>query len=111
MTVVFRKASALAQTTMLDQLVMTDAPIVPAGMTPDEIQIVEALYRCRFLPGSTQKRFVRFMADRDRNKVLTPNQRAYLWAIAWSWRRQLSPSMVTMARAYSGGAGIRGRKT
>jgi hypothetical protein len=80
-----------------------------AGMTADEIRIVQALYGCSFLPGSTQKRFVRQMFHRDRAKPLTDRQKAYLWAIAWSWRRQLPGVLVDLARRYSGGIGIRGR--
>ena len=79
-------------------------------MTPDEIRIVEALAGCSFLPGSSQKRFIRHLNARDRAKPLTGRQAAYLWAIAWSWRRQLPPELVTLARAKSGGIGIRGRK-
>ncbi len=80
------------------------------SMSPDEIRIVEALYGCSFCPGSSQKRFVRQMFGRDRSKPLTDRQRAYLWAIAWSWRRQLPRELVKMARGYSGGIGIRGRQ-
>ena len=79
-------------------------------MSPDEILIVEALYGCSFCPGSSQKRFVRQMFGRDRGKALTDRQRAYLWAIAWSWRRQLPRALAEMARSYSGGIGIRGRQ-
>ena len=77
-------------------------------MTPDEIHIAEALARCSFVPGSSPKRFARQMDARDRSRPLTDRQRAYLWAIAWSWRRQLPPDLVAMARKYSGGIGIRG---
>lgn len=80
------------------------------GMTADEIRIVEALYGCSFSPGSTQKRFVRQIFHRDRGKPLTERQQAYLWAIAWSWRRQLPGVLVKLAQQYSGGVGIRGRK-
>jgi hypothetical protein len=79
-------------------------------MTPDEIRIAEALAGCSFCPGTSQKRFVRQMAARDRSRPLTERQRAYLWAIAWSWRRQLSRELVDLARRYSGGVGIRGRQ-
>ena len=79
-------------------------------MTPDEIRIVDALARCSFIPGTSQKRFVRQLAGCDRKRPLTDRQRAYLWAIAWSWRRQLSADLVTLARKYSGGVGIRGRE-
>ena len=79
-------------------------------MTPHEIRIAEALYGCSFRPGSSQKRFARQMYERDRSRPLTERQRAYLWAIAWSWRRQLPAPLVDLARAYSGGVGIRGRQ-
>ena len=79
-------------------------------MTPDEIAIVEALAGCRFLPGCSQKRFVRQMAGRDRSRSLTDRQRAYLWAIAWSWRRQLPRNLIVLAREKSGGVGVRGRQ-
>ena len=79
-------------------------------MTPDEIRIVDALTHCSFCPGSSPKRFVRQMAARDQGCALTERQRAYLWAIAWSWRRQLPNVLVDLARRYSGGVGIRGRK-
>ena len=78
-------------------------------MHPHEIEIVEALYGCRFVPGTSQKRFVRQMFARDTAKPLTERQRAYLWAIVWSWRRQLPASLVELARMYSGGVGLRRR--
>jgi len=76
-------------------------------MKLDEIRIVEALTRCSFCPGSSPKRFVRQMAARDRTRALTDRQRTYLWAIAWSWRRQLPNEFVDLARRYSGCVGIR----
>ena len=77
-------------------------------VTPDENAIAAALVGCRFVPGGSTKRFVRQMAARDPQKPLSHRQRAYLWAIAWSWRRQLPPAMVDLARNNSGGVGIRG---
>jgi len=85
-------------------------PEWPVAMTPDEIRIVDALARCSFVPGTTQKRFVRQLAGRECRRPLTHRQRAYLWAIAWSWRRQLPAGLVALARKYSGGIGIRGRE-
>jgi hypothetical protein len=79
-------------------------------MTPDEIRIAEALAGCSFCPGSSQKRFVRQMACRVSRHPLTDRQRAHLWAVAWSWRRQLPRCLVDLAREYSGGVGIRGRQ-
>lgn len=86
------------------------SPQTEGRMTEDEITIAEALAGCTFLPGSSQKRFVRQTAARDRSKPLTERQRAYLWAIAWSWRRQLPHGLVDLAWRYSGGVGIRGRQ-
>ena len=80
------------------------------GMTPDEVRITEALARCSFLPGSSPKRLVRQIAGRDRSRPLTDRQRAYLWAVAWSWRRQLPAELIALAGKYSGGVGIRGRQ-
>jgi len=82
------------------------APTFVAGMTPNEIRMVDALYRCRFTPGSPQKRFVRKMAARDRRKALTERQREYLWRVAWSWRRQLPPELVALAGVYTGCKGF-----
>jgi hypothetical protein len=82
----------------------------PTGMTADEIRIVDALYGCSFSPGSSPKRFVRQMFHRDRAKPMTERQKAYLWAVAWSWRRQLPGALVGLAHQYSGGIGIRGRQ-
>jgi hypothetical protein len=76
-------------------------------VTPDEIRILEALVRCSFAPATSPKRFVRQMTARNRAKPLSDRQRAYLWAIAWSWRRQLPRPLVDLAREYSGGIGIR----
>lgn len=81
------------------------------AMTPDEIRIIEALSGCSFVPGSSPKRLVRQLNGRDRAKPLTDRQREYLWAIAWSWRRQLPAGLVALARRYSGGIGIRGRQS
>ena len=81
-----------------------------ACMTPDEVRIIEALHGCSFAPGSSQKRFVRQMYARDRRKPLTDRQRSYLWAIGWSWRRQLPQQLVELAREHSRGIGIRGKK-
>ena len=86
-----------------------DRGIDESGMTPDEIRILDALVGCSFLPGSGQKRFVRQMHSRERSRALSDRQRDYLWAIAWSWRRQLPADLVALARRYSGGVGIRGR--
>lgn len=76
-------------------------------MTPEEIRIIEALAGCSFVPGSSPKRFVWQLFGRDRAKPLTDRQRAYLWAIAWSWRRQSPRNLVALAREKSGGVGIR----
>ena len=109
--VVFRKSSKLSRTEPLfgDILVPAPPPTL-LGMAPDEIRIAEALARCSFVPGSSPKRFARQIAARGHAKPLSDRQRAYLWAIAWSWRRQLPADLVALARKYSDGVGIRGRQ-
>ena len=47
-------------------------------VTPDEVRIVEALAACRFLPGSSPKRFLRQIAGRDQAKPLRDRQRVPL---------------------------------
>jgi len=79
-------------------------------MSPDEIRIAEALSACRFVPGSSPKRFVRQIAGRDRGRPLTDGQRAFLWAIAWSWRRQLPAELISLSQKHSDGIGIRGNQ-
>lgn len=77
-------------------------------MHEHEIQIVEALYRCSYVPGSKAKKFVRTIYERDRKKRLTNGQRRYLWAVAFSWRRQLPRDLAERAHFYSKGVGIYG---
>ena len=79
-----------------------------AGMTSDEIAVARALRGCSFVPGSSPKRFVRQVAERDERLPLSEKQRAYLWAIAWSWRRQLPRDLVEVAYRHTGGVGLRG---
>jgi len=45
-------------------------------MTPDEFRIVGVLAGCSFLPGSSQKVFVRQLYGRDRAKRLSERQAA-----------------------------------
>ena len=78
-------------------------------MTQDEVRIAEALSGCSFAPHTGPKRFVRQLCAGDRQKPLTESHRAYLWAIAWSWRRQLPRELVQLAHRYTGGVGIRGK--
>ncbi len=77
-------------------------------MTPDELRIIAALQGCSFAPGTSSKRFVRQM--RGRTSPLTDRQRTYLWAIAWSWRRQLGRDLAAIAEEYTGGIGVRARE-
>lgn len=49
------------------------------------------LLNCRFLPGSQAKRFVRGLGItvREETKSITIRQRAYLWRLVWSYRKQI----------------------
>jgi hypothetical protein len=42
--------------------------------------------------------------------ILTDRQRGYLWAIAWSYRKQLPDDLVEIARRESGERGINSHK-
>ena len=61
-------------------------------MTNDQIIKAKALSRCRFLPGSNAKRFVRDMArlaSDNPDQELTEKQRKYLDDLFHSYRRQI----------------------
>lgn len=63
-------------------------------MTPQQIVQIEALSRCRFSPGSAEKRFVRDMFARERTYELSEKQHAFLNRLAHSYRRQLGRCMA-----------------
>jgi hypothetical protein len=77
----------------------------------DEDRVVHALACATFVPGCAPKRFVREMASVDAETyVLSDRQRGYLWAIAWSYRKQLPDDLVEVARRESGERGINSHK-
>jgi uncharacterized protein (TIGR02996 family) len=55
----------------------------------DERCAIELLGRCRLLPGSWDKRFIRDLNDRPEDYRLTTKQRAHLWRIAFKFRKQM----------------------
>jgi hypothetical protein len=64
--------------------------MIPA---PDYETLIRQLSRCKFLPGSWDKRFVRDLAARlhpGETLELTDNQRAQLDRLAHSYRKQLA---------------------
>ena len=70
-------------------------------MTPFEIKLATALGNCSFLPGSSQKRFCRNMADIARlspEKELSLRQRHYMEIMAWRYRRQLPRNCVPLSK-------------
>ena len=58
-------------------------------MTNIEIVIVNRLQRCRFLPGSFDKRFVNNIAAYNVEHELTENQHKYLFSLVYKYRRQI----------------------
>jgi len=61
-------------------------------MTTEQIEKAKQLSRCRFLPGSFDKRFARDMGSIAENKPdheLTEKQSAYLDKLAYKYRRQI----------------------
>lgn len=63
-------------------------------MTPNQIEIVDALNRCTLLPGSSDKRFIRDMARVPSGYQLSDKQENYLGALAWRYRRQMPSKLV-----------------
>ena len=68
---------------------------------------IQRLAKCRFLPGSREKRFARDMAalaDSDTPHI-TARQRAYLWIMVYRYRRQISDErLVAEANACAAAA-------
>lgn len=59
-------------------------------MTETDYNILQALARCSFQPGSWVKRFVRDLAAMPTDAVLSEKQQAALHRTAWHYRTQLS---------------------
>ena len=72
--------------------------VVPAwrDITPTEREVIEALARCSFLPGSRDKRVVRFAASSPR---LTVRGAAYLAVLRHRYRRQIPASVPWLTGA------------
>ncbi len=67
-------------------------------MTPLEREATKALGAVRYLPGSFAKRWGRTVSNWPDSRELTLNQKKRLWDQAWTFRRQLPPDIVRMAR-------------
>jgi hypothetical protein len=59
-------------------------------MTETDYTIIQALARCSFQPGSWTKRFVRDLASKPVEFVLSEKQQAALHRTAWHYRKQLA---------------------
>lgn len=62
-------------------------------MTADERTALEALNRCRLLPGSWNKRFIRNLVAAPSERPLSLKQQATLWKLVQHYRRQLPPEV------------------
>jgi len=70
-------------------------------MTPHQIEVAEALGRCSFLPGTSQKRFCRDMAhlaQHSPDTALTEAQDRYLTIMAYRYRRQMPARLVPVEK-------------
>lgn len=65
----------------------------------DERAALEALARCRHLPGSWAKRFAHDLAAMPENTILTPAQRQALADNVWRFRKQIGPDSLMAAWA------------
>lgn len=77
------------------------------AMTPMDKRAACALGCCNFLPGAPAKGFAREMAEKARHcePTITAKQRAWLWRLVYTYRKQILDGEV-VAQA----ARIRGRK-
>lgn len=57
-------------------------------MTDQQAEWIGQLSRCRFQPGSWDRRFVRDLASFPREQELTEKQAAALARLAWRYRKQ-----------------------
>lgn len=63
-------------------------------MTQHEWDAIQALQRCRYVPGTWQKLFVRCLSTIRRETELSPVTIERLWRLVASWRRQLPAAVV-----------------
>lgn len=59
-------------------------------MTADELELIDSLRCCRFLPGSWEKRFVHDLAGFKQESVLSQRQRESLLSLGHRYRKQLT---------------------
>ena len=66
-------------------------------MTPYEIELARALWRCSHVPATSKKRFCRNMADIAAHKPeheISMRQRYYMECLAWYYRRQMPKHLI-----------------
>lgn len=57
-------------------------------MTSVEIDAIQILSKCTFMPGTTAKRFVRQLSCVQSEYELSDKQQDYLWILVFQYRRQ-----------------------
>ncbi len=74
-------------------------------MTPLEREATFYLGRCRFLPGTSAKRFSRALAAKEDSYELSDKQRAFMWFLVYRFRRQIpNKEVIKMAELIKGAA-------
>ena len=63
-------------------------------MTDHQYELAQALARCTFTPGSTEKRFVRWASAQPVARRLSERASAFLERLAHSYRRQIGRCMA-----------------
>ncbi len=71
------------------------------AMTPMDKRAACALGCCNFLPGAPAKGFAREMADKARHcePTITERQRAWLWKLVYTYRKQILDSEIVAEAA------------
>lgn len=59
-------------------------------MTVEQAVLIDELLKCRFLPGSWDKRFVKSLGRKTHMDDLSADQVKWLNILAWKYRNQLS---------------------
>lgn len=71
-------------------------PATTPGLRPQEQLCLDALSRCRLLPASWEKRFIRHLSGVSDDYTLSEKQREWVWKLVQKYRRQLPGEVAAL---------------